>query len=92
MIYIGDGLTDVPSMKLTKLNGGHSIAVWQDDNRISSEMLLEGRVDFTAPADYSAGSEMEHTVFSVIDQIAASAKTAKMHVDACDRARKAQEA
>lgn len=32
MIYIGDGLTDVPSMKLTKLNGGHSIAVWQDDS------------------------------------------------------------
>ena len=91
MIYIGDGLTDVPSMKLTKLNGGHSIAVWQENEWVSNEMLLEGRVDFAVKADYSKGSEMEKTVFAVIDQIAASAKTAQMHVDACDRAKRAQE-
>ena len=46
MIYVGDGLTDVPSLKLTKLNGGHSIAVWQENEGVSNEMLLEGRVDF----------------------------------------------
>ena len=91
MIYIGDGLTDVPSMKLTKLNGGHSIAVWQENEGVSNEMLLEGRVDFAVKADYSKGSEMEKTVFAVIDQIAASAKTAQMHVDACDRAKRTQE-
>ena len=91
MIYIGDGLTDVPSMKLTKLNGGHSIAVWQENEWVSNEMLLEGRVDFVVKADYSKGSEMEKTVFAVIDQIAASAKTAQMHVDACDRAKRTQE-
>ena len=89
MIYIGDGLTDVPSMKLTKLNGGHSIAVWQEDEQISNEMLLEGRVDFAVKADYSRGSDMEKMVFAIIDQIAASAKTAQMHVAACDRAKNA---
>ena len=91
MIYVGDGLTDVPSMKLTKINGGHSIAVWQENEGVSNEMLLEGRVDFAVKADYSKGSEMEKTVFAVIDQIAASAKTAQMHVDACDRAKQTQE-
>ena len=54
-------------------------------------MLLEGRVDFAVKADYSKGSEMEKTVFAVIDQIAASAQTAQMHVDACDRAKRTQE-
>lgn len=61
--------------------------VWQEDEQISNEMLLEGRVDFAVKADYSRGSDMEKMVFAIIDQIAASAKTAQMHVAACDRRR-----
>ena len=81
MIYIGDGLTDVPCMKLTKVNGGHSIAVYQDDKREANDMLLHGRVDYVVKADYSKGMELEQTVFGVIDQIAAEAKTARRHME-----------
>ena len=88
MIYIGDGLTDVPCMKLTKVNGGHSIAVWQESPREVDEMLLEGRADFVVKADYSEGSDMEKTVFAVADTIAAQARAAKLHLDAAERARK----
>lgn len=86
MIYIGDGLTDVPCMKLTKVNGGHSIAVYQGDRQAARDMILHGRVDFAAPADYSKGGELERTVFEVIDQVAAAARTAARHMAHYDEA------
>ena len=80
MIYIGDGLTDVPCMKLVKANGGHSIAVYQDEKDCANDMILQGRVDFVIPADYSKDSEMERTVFAVFNQIEATNRTIEMHM------------
>jgi len=79
MVYIGDGLTDVPCMKLTKINGGHSVAVYQGDrNKLVNDMLLQGRVDFIAPADYTKDGELEQIVHAIIDKVAAqSIVTAK---------------
>ena len=75
---------------LIRLSPGRSIPpVIEQLTGISNEMLLEGRVDFAVKADYSRGSDMEKMVFAIIDQIAASAKTAQMHVAACDRAKNA---
>ncbi|MBR0373806.1 MAG: haloacid dehalogenase-like hydrolase [Mogibacterium sp.] len=71
MIYFGDGDTDVPCMKLTKVNGGHSIAVYQDDSTEAKKLIGEGRVDFALPADYSKGRVLERTVFTIIDEVAA---------------------
>ena len=59
MVYFGDGLTDVPSMKLVKTSGGHSIAVYTDANRLAAEILAQyDRVDFIAPADYGAEGKL----------------------------------
>ena len=80
MIYIGDGLTDVPCMKLTKVNGGHSIAVFQDSRAEADDMIRHGRVDYVVPADYSKGSEMENTVFDIIDQVATTARATERHM------------
>ena len=74
MIYFGDGDTDVPCMKLTKVNGGHSIAVYQEDDREASKLIREGRVDFAFKADYSRGKKLEKTVFTIIDGIASIEK------------------
>lgn len=47
MIYIGDGLSDVPCMKMMRSYGGEAIAVYQEENRQGVEDLLsKGRVDF----------------------------------------------
>ena len=74
MIYFGDGDTDVPCMKLTRVNGGHSIAVYQEDYKEAAKLIQEGRVDFAFPADYRKGRKLEKTVFTIIDKIAALEK------------------
>ena len=67
MIYLGDGLSDVPCMKMMQAYGGQAIAVYQDSNRLGVEELLrKGRVDFIFPADYSAGTALEETVKNII--------------------------
>jgi 2-hydroxy-3-keto-5-methylthiopentenyl-1-phosphate phosphatase len=63
IIYIGDGLTDVPSMVVTKQNGGHSIAVYKPKSNkgvsVCRELLKEKRVHFIAPADYAEDGILE---------------------------------
>lgn len=59
MIYIGDGLTDVPCMKLVKINGGYSIAVYKKlQKKKVNDLLVNKRVDFITLADYSEGGEL----------------------------------
>ena len=70
MIYIGDGMTDVPCMKLVKINGGHSLAVYGRGQRDKVEDLLRHRrVDFICPADYTAGKELDRFVKRIIDRM-----------------------
>ena len=87
MVYIGDGLTDVPCMKLVRTNGGHSIAVYQDSKEKVNNLLLEGRVDYVLKADYSKGSELEKAVYAIIEQAAAVNRTTEMHVQSLEQAK-----
>ncbi|MEX2517593.1 MAG: HAD family hydrolase [Gammaproteobacteria bacterium] len=63
MIYLGDGHTDVPSMTVTRQNGGNAIAVYRDGHdrglQVCRELLAAKRVNFIAPADYRPGSVLE---------------------------------
>ena len=61
MIYMGDGLSDVPCMKMMRAYGGQAIAVYQASNR-----LADGRVDFIFPADYREGMELDRTVRDIL--------------------------
>jgi hypothetical protein len=78
ILYIGDGLTDVPSMTVTKKNGGYAIAVHKPKNRRSEktcmDLLSAGRVDYFAPADYRAGTELDSCVKRVLDLMIARIK------------------
>ncbi|MCF2663649.1 haloacid dehalogenase-like hydrolase [Oscillibacter valericigenes] len=73
MIYMGDGLSDVPCMKMMRAYGGQAIAVYQDSNRMGVEDLLaKGRVDFIFKADYSEGTALDLTVKNIIRKMAIS--------------------
>ena len=67
MIYFGDGLTDVPCMKLVKQYGGHSIAIYRKSEMKKVEPLLKDeRVDFICEGDYTKGSTLEEVVKDII--------------------------
>lgn len=75
IIYIGDGATDVPCMRLVKDQGGHSFAVYQPKSKIAKKtaerLLKEDRVHMIASANYCEGKDLDQKVKCVIDKIAA---------------------
>lgn len=72
MIYIGDGLSDVPCMKMMKAYGGYSIAVYQNKDSKVEDLLKKDRVDFIYPADYSENTGLDITVKNIIRKMSIS--------------------
>jgi hypothetical protein len=75
MIYVGDGMTDVPSMALTTKSGGHAIAVFDPGKKRERatcvKLLRAGRVNFIAEADYRRDSKLSRRVELLLDAIVA---------------------
>lgn len=75
MIYFGDGETDIPSMKIVTMFGGHSIAVYDPSNEkkkaFAEKLKKQKRVSFTAPADYRTNGRTFKVVCAIIDKIKA---------------------
>lgn len=77
MIYIADGLTDVPCMRLVKSNGGFSIAVYQSNKNskeISKKLMVDDRVNFAVPANYTEGEKLDVLIKDIIDQMVINEK------------------
>ncbi len=79
LVYIGDGETDVPAMKMTKYKGGTAIAVYnpalrkskkkKSPKQICEDLIKQGRVDYIAPTDYTENSEIDKIIKLLIDRI-----------------------
>ncbi|HEY0052108.1 MAG TPA: haloacid dehalogenase-like hydrolase [Caulobacteraceae bacterium] len=80
MIFIGDGDTDVPTMKMMHTKGGFSIAAYdpraseRDQQKVYS-LISEDRVNFVAAADYREGSAMDLIVKGLSGRIAVNEGT-----------------
>lgn len=72
MIYFGDGLTDVPCMKLVRENGGTAIAIYQKNkDSIAKKLLKDDRVDFIAEANYCENSILDTIIRRVFAKMVA---------------------
>ena len=81
MIYIGDGETDVPAMKMMNYKGGYSIAVYPPRQGIHitkdeqnkkdgvEKLQTDNRCQFVAKADYTEGKPLYKIVTALIDRI-----------------------
>lgn len=75
MIYFGDGETDVPCMKIVKMFGGNSVAVYNPEIKkkvnVAKKLLRQQRVNYIVPADYTEDSRAFRLVCAIIDKIKA---------------------
>lgn len=71
MIYIGDGMTDIPCMKMVKQRGGKSIALYPSGKSEAVKTLVEdNRINYVCVADYSPNSSLEKIVKLMIENMA----------------------
>jgi hypothetical protein len=80
MIFLGDGDTDVPTMKMMHTKGGFSIAVYDPRNSERDQekiygLISEDRVNFVAAADYREGQPLDLIVKGLLGRIAINAGT-----------------
>lgn len=73
MLYFGDGETDVPSMQVVKMFGGHAFAVYNpDDERkqhLAEQLVAENRAHFALPANYGIDKALFEQVRQVLTEI-----------------------
>jgi phosphoserine phosphatase len=78
MIFIGDGETDIPCMRLVKDQGGYSIAVYRSSKKgakdKATKLIDEGRVSLAAVANYSEGETIDCAVKAIVDKVEAASR------------------
>lgn len=88
MIFIGDGDTDIPSMKMVRYQGGQAVAVFdpekfadREHQKKTKKLIAEERVDYVAPADYREGSQLELTVRGILGRIRTKGEARRRYIE-----------
>lgn len=77
MVFIGDGDTDIPSMKLVREKGGQAVAVFDPEKferRLSrghlERLIAEDRIDHVVSADYRPSALLSIVVKGILGRMA----------------------
>ncbi len=86
IMYLGDGLTDIPCMTLVKEKGGKSIAIYPAGQKEKVSFLFEDeRVNYVCRGDYSSNSNLEKIVKLFIQQISISDTLLRKEIESYNR-------
>ena len=81
ILYIGDGMTDVPCMTVTRKQGGYAVAVYKPHSHKGKatcrDLLLARRADFIAKADFRKNSRLEKIIKLVMHNMFEGVKYGK---------------
>lgn len=73
MVYVADGITDVPCLKLVKEHGGKSIVVYNEKSAkagmIASSLIRDKRADYIAAANYEENSDMDRLMQLILQHM-----------------------
>jgi phosphoserine phosphatase len=77
--FFGDGLTDIPVMRVMTDHGGHPVAVYDPDTPITEaaadKLLKDGRARLAAGGDYREGSELDTLARNILTEMARGVTT-----------------
>jgi len=77
--FFGDGLTDIPVMRVMIDHGGHPVAVYDPDKPITEaaadKLLKDGRARLAAGGDYREGSELDGLAGDILAEMARGVTT-----------------
>lgn len=77
--FFGDGLTDIPVMRVMTDHGGHPVAVYDPDKPITEaaadKLLKDGRARLAAGGDYREGSELDTLANDILTEMARGVTT-----------------
>jgi len=72
--FFGDGLTDIPVMRVMTDHGGHPVAVYDPETPITEaaadKLLKDGRARLAAGGDYREGSELDGLAADILAEMA----------------------
>ncbi|WP_296599566.1 HAD family hydrolase [Phenylobacterium sp.] len=72
--FFGDGLTDIPVMRVMTDHGGHPVAVYDPETPLTeaaaAKLLADGRARLAAGGDYREGSELDTLAAELLQQMA----------------------
>jgi len=75
MIFLGDGDSDIPAMKMMTHQGGYSIAIYDEqlgstDLEKIHSLISDDRANFVAPGNYEEKSQLDIVIKGILGRIA----------------------